>query len=76
MSGARVGGEFDDRAALLQSVGQRKCWKQMPAGSAGRKQHQRRRGHQAALPSLASSGEVSIAELGCSRVSASNMPMA
>ena len=76
MGGAGVGGEIDDSAAFLQSVGQRLRRKQMSAGSAGREQHERRRGHQAALPSLTRSGDVSIAVRGCSRVSASSMPMA
>ena len=76
MRGARVGGEIDDGAAFLQHLGQRLRREQMPAGSAGGEQHQRRRGHQAALPSLARSGAVSMAVRGCSRVSASSMPMA
>ena len=40
MRGARIGGEIDDGAALLQGVGERLRREQMPAGSAGRKQHQ------------------------------------
>ena len=76
MGGARIGREFDDGAAFLQGDGQRLRRKQMPAGSAGREQHKRRRGHQAALPSLTRSGDVSMAARGCSRVSASSMPMA
>jgi hypothetical protein len=38
MGGARVGGELDDGAALLQSVGERLRREQMPAGSAGREE--------------------------------------
>ena len=78
MGGAHIGGEIDDGAALLQRVGERLRREQMPAGSAGREQHQRRRAsrHQIALPAGTGSGAVSMAARGCSRVNASSMPMA
>ena len=41
MRGARVGGEIDRDAALCKRRGQRLGRKQMPAGAAGRKQHER-----------------------------------
>ena len=76
MRRSRVGGEIDDGTALQQRFCQRLRREQVSAGSAGGEQHQRRRGHQAVLPSLARSRAVSMAVRGCSRVSASSMPMA
>ena len=77
MRGTMVGGEINGDAALLEHGGQRFCRKQMTAGAAGCEQDERRaaRRHQIALPAAARSGEI-IAARGCSRVNASNMPIA
>ena len=77
MSGAMVGREIDRYASLVKRVRQCLGRKQMAAGAAGREQNERRaaRIHQIRLPAIASSGDV-IAARGCSRVNASNMPIA
>ena len=75
MRGALVGRELDRDAALGERDRERLGRKQMAAGAAGGEQDERRaaRRHQSRLPATARSG---IAARGCSRVSASSMPMA
>src|SRR5262249_48607396 len=77
MCGAMIGGEFNRNAALGKYGCQCFGWKQMAAGPTGREQDERRaaRAHQILLPATAGSGEI-IAARGCSRVNASNMPIA
>ena len=75
--GAMIGGEIDGNASLCKGGGQCFGRKKMPAGAAGREQNERRaaRSHQILLPAIARSGEI-IAVRGCSRVSASSIPIA
>ena len=80
MRGARVGREFNDGAAFGERDGQSFGRKQMTAGAAGCKQRQRRgvvlRHTRLPAPASSADGAVSMAARGCSRVSASSMPMA
>ena len=77
MRGAMVGGEINGNAAFVEHDSQSFGRKQMTAGAAGREQDERRaaRSHQILLPATARSGAI-MAARGCSRVSASNMPIA
>ena len=77
MRRAVVGRELDRDATLVERDCERFRRKQMAAGAAGREQDERRaaRRHQTRLPATARSGAI-IAARGCSRVSASSMPIA
>ncbi len=72
-----VGGQVYRCVPLMKRVRQRFRRKEMTSGAAGREQNERRtaRIHQMRPPAITSSGEV-IAARGCSRVNASNIPIA
>lgn len=72
-----IGGEVYRYVSLVKRVRESFRRKKMTSGAAGREQNERRtaRVHQIRLPAIANSGEV-IAARGCSRVSASSIPIA
>src|SRR5215510_5821536 len=77
MRSAMVGGKLDRQPSLSERCCQSFGRKQVTSGPAGRKQHERRaaRSHQTRLPATNRLGEI-ISARGCSRVNASNMPIA
>ena len=72
-----IGGEVYRYVSLVKRVRESFRRKKMTSGAAGREQNERRaaRSHQILLPATAKSGAL-MAARGCSRVSASNMPIA